>query len=707
MSMDYDIALSEVDAATEPDKLVGLITTWYDQNSMSKMARAVVWQQNIHFLAGDQWLRWNTANNRWAAMPLTNVNQMIDRPVSNYILVYTNANASGFTGKPQLSIDPNSDDPRDKTAANVANVVMDYLWEELDKDDIYDEAALWGLTTSIVFRKSCKVPTGHVVNVPLPEDHPESIAAMQSGMPAPVKPIKLKKVHAEVVSPFNITFDGLAKRFQDVSIIMESSIRRLEYIKKVYGDTGPGYTGNADKVAAEMNLTNFLAVGESLKDIIEGTPATGVGPLRSGDEVKNSAILHECYIKPNEKFPRGRYIVIAGKELLYDSALDPKGGSPYFYLEGKVWHPYTVWQYHKIPGSIYGISLVQQLVPKQRLINSIDALVAYNRKSVGVGKWLIPVGSNIPDESITGKPGQNLSYQPGPRGEKPELISGVPLPMQVYEERAAHLGDMDRIANSADVRSGFNPKGVSTVGQLQILNENAQKSMSKPVDRWEKFIERSEQLDLLNFQSCYIMPDPQMIAKLKKLSKDLTSYDWQSFVGEQIQDNANVRVEKGSTISKSRYVMQQTLLSLVQAGVLPEVMMDPFAHKMFLEKFGVSDLVSDNNQDVAKAEKCIEMMLNGIYPPVDVFDNPDIQILVLTRFMKAPKFMDVDPKIKLLFKRRWDEYIGILAQANAVPPPDATGEDPNAPQEQPGQPGGKPKQIKAIGKASTEQAVGA
>lgn len=677
-AQDYDIAISAIDTATEegPEKLVSLIEEWYRSENHIALQRGSTWLQNIHFLAGDQWLRWNSDVQRWQSIPVTRSNQSIDRPVSNYTLVYTNANLSSFTSKPITHIEPNSDDPRDKTSANVANVVNEMLWEDNDKQDQYDEAALWGLTTSIAFRKSCKISTGKKIRVPLEPDDPKYAAMIAKGIEKPHKVVMQKKVHTEIISPFNLTFDGMGKRFKDIGVIMETQIRRLDWFKQNYGKDHseiPGYTGEGDSVVDEAKLTNFVGMGESLRDIVEGSGSSMTS--KSNEEIKDANIAHEVYVRPTKKHPSGRMIVIGGGKLLYDSANAEKKKSPYFYLEGKFWHPYTEWIFQKLPGSVYGVSLVQQLVPKQRSVNSIDALVAYNRKTVAVGQWLIPDTANLPDESIVGKPGQNIPYRPGPRGEKPEKTDGTPLPAQVMQERQNHLEDMDRIANSADVRSGINPKGVTTVGQLQILNENANRNMSKPVDRWEKFIERSEQLDLLNFQDCYRIPDPQMTSKLQNLAKDITNHDWQSFLGEQIRDNVNVRVEKGSTLAKSQIVMQETILSLAREGLLPDVVNDPYQHKLLLGKFGLTDLFTESNIDVKKAEKAIEMMLDGQYPPVEDYDNPDIQLLVLARYMKRPKFMDLEPKLKLLFKRRWDEYIQKLREVGAVPD---TEETPNA-----------------------------
>lgn len=652
MTSDRDIAISEIDAAKEPEKLVGIVNEWYTRDIQNKIIRAATWSQSLHFLSGDQWIRYNDIDRKWQSIPVTRTNRNIDRPVANYILVYVTTNAAMFTGRPTISINPNTDDPRDKTASEVCEVIKEYLWEENDKDDQYYEAALWGISLGITFRKSSKLPSGRVAVIPTGEVNAETGQSID-------RPITLRNVKPEIISPYNMTFDGLAKRFQDVGVVMESSIRRLEWIKDNYDQEGPGYTGHAKDLTEALNLSNILSMGEAIKDIVEGNSQTGYG--YKAHEIANSNIVHEIYVRPTRKHQQGLMIVTSGDKLLYYN------DSPYYYLDGKVWHPYTSWNYLKMPGNMWGLSLIQQLIPKQRSINSIDALIAYNRKTMAVGTWLIPTSSGIPDESLVGVPGQNISYHPGERGERPMKESGVPLPGQVLEERNNHLADMDRISNSADVRGGRNPSGVKTLGQLQILSENAERSMSKSVSSWEKFLEQSEQLDLLNFQSAYIVPDPRITRKLKMLSKDLSSFDWDSFRGDALNDNVSVRIEPGSTLNRSNLVQRDIILQLAKLGLLPDIASDPFQHKLFLEKFGVSDLFNESDMDIKKAEKTIEMMMNGIYPPVEEQDSADKQLLVLARYMKNPKFMDYEPSIKILFKKRWRELLDKLAQS--IPPP--------------------------------------
>jgi len=647
-SQDLYAQIEKLDLSQENDRksLIGIIDTWSDDDVESKNERAAVWAQNIHYLIGDQWIRYNDHIHRWETIPYTDANRNIDRPVTNHMLRWVTVNASGFTSRPSIQVEPNSEEQEDKTSSKVANVIDDYLWEKLEKDDHYYELALWALCCGNCFRKGIKKRTRRFL-----KQETESKQEIKN---------YLKEVDCEIVSPFEMAFAGLPKRWRDITILMQSQIRNIQWIKDRFDIEAPGYTGEAKEVTKQSSYSYTLTLGEGLRQIVEGQSVLGQSSRRqTGQNLDNTAVIKWMYMIPSSKYPKGFMAVIASSKLLY------LGASDTFYLDGDIWHPYTSWSFWKQPGNIWAASLVQQLLPIQRRINAIDALLAYNRKTVAVGTWLLPKGSNIPSGTIMGVPGQELEYSPDPvTGAKPEKIPGTPLPNQVVEERQILLADGDLIANAADIRSGKNPSGVNTLGQLEILTEQAERSASKQVETWEKFLERSEQIDLLNFQECYQAPDPKTIRKLKSMSKDLTGQDWDQFIGADLRENASVRVEPGST----KLLRQRTVLRLATAGFLGDVLADPYNQKKFLQEFGLGKYYTESNVDVVKAEKAIEMMKGGIYLPVlEDVDNPDIQIMVLARYMKNPKYMDLPPKIRLLFERRYAEYVGMLAKYPTIP----------------------------------------
>lgn len=630
-----DIKLSQADFDT-PESMASAINSWLTADIQRRFERCQNWSESIHFYQGNQWIRYAQHQHRFEAIPVNDSNRAIERPVTNYFWKWILTTVAQMSNKPEMIVTPATDDPKQKTSAEVSDICLQYLWDEHDKSDQYYEALMWGTLCGPIFRKSAKVPCGKYY-----EDSP------------------IYEVKPEVVAPFHIIFDGVPSRFNDIGTIMQTYVMRIDEVQRIFNRDLPGYyKENAMKVEEEDFSTIPISTFEGLKNIVPGETDA---PFMSGagESYLKSCLVKECYVRPSEKYPKGQMIVVAGKYTVYASE------SPYYYLHGKFWHPYTMWQFAKTPGSIWGMGLGPQLTKIQRRLNSIDAIIAYNRKTMAVGLIWNPKGSGVPAGVFIGMPGQVIDYQESPNGRRPEREQGVPLPPSVMQERMQLIEDGNSIAMSADVRSGENPKGVQTVGQLQIMTEQAEIAKSKQVSSWEEFIQTSEYLDLLNFRSCNMeVVDPRTVERLKSFGQDITNFDWSTFRGQDIQENVTLRVEKGSSVNRSRLLLQETVIKLATAQLLPEVLSDPAQRKKFLEIFGLTKFFTDNNVDEKYAEKSIEMMLVNKYPPViEGIHNPDVQIPVITRFMKDPKFLELDPKIQMLFTRRHEELVALLTKA--------------------------------------------
>ncbi len=602
-----------------------------------RFERSQAWSEAVHFYAGNQWIRYVQYQHRFEMIPTTDANRAIERPVTNYFLKWILTNVAGLSNQPILIVEPNTENPQDKTSAKIADICLDYLWDEHNKSDQYYEANMWGTLCGPVFRKSAKVPSGKFF-----------------------KDIPLYTVKPEIIPPFHIIFDGVPSRFEDIGVIMQASVMRVEDVKKMFNQQAKGYyPENAMKVEASDIKSIPISLFEGLKNIVPGETTT---PFSSsaGATYLDSCIVMEAYVKPSEKHPKGLMLVVANNQTVYAD------DSPYFYLDGKFWHPYTMWSYAKLPGNVWGLGLGPQLTKIQRRINSIDAIITYNRKTMAVPMIWSPNGCGVAAGTFVGQPGQVVNYNESPNGQRPQRDQGIPLPPSVAQERQQLLEDGSAIAMSADLRAGENPRGVNTVGQLQILTEQAELSKSKQTESWERFLATSEYLDLLNFRDCNLdVADPSVIEKLKGFAQEMTKYDWNQFRGSVIQENVSVRVEKGSTVVRSRLFEQETIFKLATANLLPEVLQGgSYERKKFLEKFGLTDLFSDANIDEKYCDKAIEMMLENQYPPVIAgVHNPDVQLPCLLRYMKDPKYLEVPQHIKTLFNQRKDELTALLAQA--------------------------------------------
>src|SRR5690606_14053511 len=99
-------------------------------------------------------------------------------------------------------------------------------------------------------------------------------------------------------------FDPLASRFRDIGIVMETDIVSLEEIKSIYGKDDKGYTGKAGEVKEEKIESYALSQREAIKHIVDGQ-YSGITGKSETEDLKDSAVVKEVYVRPSRKYPRG------------------------------------------------------------------------------------------------------------------------------------------------------------------------------------------------------------------------------------------------------------------------------------------------------------------------------------------------------------------------------------------------------------------
>lgn len=126
-------------------------------------------------------------------------------------------------------------------------------------------------------------------------------------------------------------------------------------------------------------------------------------------------------VRPNEMlFPRGRLIVMAGKEIVHD------GPNPY-------WHglfPFSLLRMNVVPWSIYGMSDIKQWKDLQDIINQIFAGVINMIKRATNPPFYAPktaFNDNVWDSIDFSMPGAKVAYN-AMSPQEPRVVNVAPLP---------------------------------------------------------------------------------------------------------------------------------------------------------------------------------------------------------------------------------------------------------------------------------------
>ena len=610
--------------ANDQDTMAALIDGAYKQNNSYVNGLARTWDINIRFYEGNQWIYYDETTDTTMPLPvIEGKTDFIPRPVTNYIAPITWTIASVFTkNKPTALVLSNSDDDADRTASRISESVLDTKWE-LDKEQqLHVDAILIALNCGTVIRKDYWDPTKESIEV----DDGEG-GRVQVGDTA-----------VEMLSPFEVYYD-----INGGAYAMQASVENVQEIKRMYSVDKPGYTGLTDEIEANKDYSNTLRLREQLRTL---TKSNGNSSSYSSDfQQQDTAVLVECYLKPTEAYPNGLMVVECNGVPLYINE------SPYF--DPKVddsWHPYTFFKWQVSPLKWHGISLVEQLVPLQRRINGIDSIIQLANMTTVNPVWMVPKSCQVPKGFFNGRPGLEVHYADNPNGPAPQRLPGISLSNSVYEERKQKLEDMHFIAGDNLVLHGNQPSGVNTATGLQLLLEQSASKFNPYYTNWEKFIEGGQQKKLLMISKMYIENRPDFVEKLKKFSSRGTNVDIKMFLGADLRDNIQVRIEAGSSIPRSKLVEQQQLMDLAKMGLLGDISPqgNPLANQELLAKFGVRQFDGVTNPDLVKANYVISVLKQinegklsaEDYPNFLPFEDVNIHMDRLIDEMKKPEFSD-------------------------------------------------------------------
>lgn len=652
------------------------IDSAYQMAPAYQQRMAYIWMQNLYFLLGDQHIFYNQISRQFELLPTTRHNDFIPRPTTNLIQPIVTTMVSNLTrNKPNADVTPNSPNEKDISAAQLAAKIQDVKWEDDDMQQKLVEAAYWAVAAGTVFRKDYwDTSYGKIVRIPLTQMVPKQVLAPDGSiqMIQEEKPVTdengtpqfdelpLGDNAVEFKDPFQMIVDPNASNDGGINWIMETSVQKLFWIRENFDRKAEGYTGKAAQVQEESNLSTMIQLRQRLKSLSARGTGANFGTTTGAESfVKGAAVVKELYIRPTKNHPKGQMIVSAGGKILY------WGPSPYYDGTPESWHPYTIFRYEIIPGRFWGKSLVEDLTEPQRRINAIDSLLVMNRKTMVSPQRLIPHGCGVPEGYWNGAPGLQIQYRPvGANGAKPEIIPGVPLPAQVYQEREVTKNELHQIAGTNEVLQGLRPPGVTTASGLQLLLEQSFNKFAPLMQRWEKFIERGETKKLKLIAYKYREPRPEFINKLRALNKDISDVDIANFIGSDLRNNVSVKIEAGSSIPRSNAAKQQQLMELAGTGLLGNLAVDPINKQELLERIGVRGFDANFEIDFKRANWENDMLDNGNVSGVQVlpFDNHQIHIQVHSNRAKEPSFMKLDPVIQEAYLQHIQLHASIQQQ---------------------------------------------
>jgi len=423
---------------TNENSLVKEVLTDFEQRVKERKCFDNQWQLNMNFYMGNQFCDVGYGG---FVREIDKQYFWQEREVFNHIAPILDIRLAKLSKiKPKMRILPASSDEGDLYTAKVGKKILDCVSNKMNLVAKINQATKWSEICGTSFYKiSWNTDLGQV------------IALENDG-----KKIKSGDVDICVCSPFEIYPDSSTREnLQDCESIIHAKAYSAEQIKQMYGVDVDGKDINVYSLDGATSSLGGLGIGGLSTKLVETTR-------------KNSAIVIEKYIKPTEKYPEGRLIIVAGDKLVFDGELPYVNG-----IDGKREFPFIKQICNEEVGSFWGVSMISRLIPIQRAYNAVKNRKQEYLNRLTMGVLAVEDGSvdidNLEEEGLA--PGKILVYRQG--ATAPKFLGGDTVPSDFEKEEERLLAEFASISGTSEFGNMENiSASMSGVALELLIDEN-------------------------------------------------------------------------------------------------------------------------------------------------------------------------------------------------------------------------------------------
>ncbi len=483
------------------------------------------WQLNINFYVGNQYSYIATNNN------INDYDKQYfwqEKEVFNHIAPMIETRISKITRlNPNIDVLPASMDIADLKSAKLSKEIFNAVSNKLDLPSLSKYASTWCEICGTAFYKITWNSEAGMV-----------IASTDKNS------IKEGDVEISVCSPFEILPDNLScENISDVGSIIHAKAVSVDTIKNIYGvkvlpedvhsfslDSGFGSSGGLGYDAHINKVTNV--------------------------SLDNHCVLIERYCKPSVDYPNGRLTIIAGDKLLYEGELPYLNGD-----NNERILPFVKQISAYMPGSFYGVSVIERLIPIQRAYNAIRNRKHeyFNRISMGV--LTVEDGSVDTDalEQDGLSPGKVLVYRQG--GQAPSIMTTPDINADFKAEEEHLMDEFKNLAGVSDLMDNSENYTNLSGTALQLLIEQDDNRVITAIDSAKQALKLLAKHILRLYKQFAVVP------RLIKIAGEMGKVEMFYWDQNSIRSD-DVAFDTSTALGESVGTRRTMLLDLLESGIL-------------------------------------------------------------------------------------------------------------------------------------------
>jgi hypothetical protein len=323
--------------------------------------------------------------------------------------------------------------------------------------------------------------------------------------------------------------------------------------------------------------------------------------------------MYRFYHDKTSNVPNGRYSeFIEGGTVLFDSDL------PYPEIPIYALHPGSIY------ASPFGYSVSFDMLPIQRAIDGLASTIQTNQEAFGVQNVLVPKGSNLDVEELSG--GMNIVQYDSKMG-KPEPLNLTATPVEIFNRYKELINEMESISGINSVVRGNPEASLKSGAALALVASQAIQFLQLTQQRYVQLLEDSGTA-IINMLKAYATV-PRVATIVGKMN---TPY-MREFKGADLENVNRVIVDMGNPLSKTTAGKIQIADTLLNYGFIK----NPDMYFSVLQNGRLDSILDPVQRQLMLISQENESMSMGIDPPVLITDNHAMHIQEHKQLLDSPE----------------------------------------------------------------------
>ena len=562
------------------------------------------WAQNREFYRGNQWVYWNDTAGRIETLGVgeTQKPRYKVRLTSNVILPGVQQLVAQMTKtRPTIRATPDSGADRDIKAAEMAERLYEYLWDELGLTTKLMSAlthaqisqGYWLVTWDSLAGKEMRVTLDPETGAPiwdemLADGFRDDLRAVADEMGIPYselsalyeRQVYVGDIRVQVLSGEQVWLDPTVQNFEDCAYVVCKFPMTVDEIEARY----------------KKRVTPNASTSED-------RPALAYTGGGRDERPRNVREVYHLYHRPTPALPKGRYVcwIEGPNEILYQSDWEfPFSKLPLIKFPGI-----------ERPGDVYDEARTTHARPLQKELNLTVSGIAMHKNLTMKPQMLAPVGSLR--QRLTDEPGAVIEYAPI-QGASPEWRQIPSLPGYVFEHLNTIQSRIDRLFNLLPTERSQLPARTDSGQLVELVQEAVADQISPEIQRMERSLALAGELMAAYAQEYY--EEPRML----KIKGPGGAVQVKKFLNADIKGGFSFSAEAGSGLPRTRAGQVAQIREMVEMGVL-----DPREAVQYLPVAGLKGVQQRLQADEEMAHRRVEKLLQG--EPINM---PAMQDAVMT-----------------------------------------------------------------------------